>query len=249
MLYSPLKRAGEKVISLIKEIAGEQRLVSMEDVHPFLDAMQKMFPQWVFIICPVHHPQTKYISNNCEQVLGYKSEYLYSLFPTGILAHAHEDDVEELKQCFSFLQDFLKDKSSEEYLGLRLTLQFRVRHNSGKYLLLQDEKASFQLQDGSIVYYSIVKDITLESPFRGVRLDISKQGISQEKIASFRPAALPGKLSKRETELVMLIKNGLRTKEIADHLKISHHTVRNIRQRMFEKYSVNSSIELLNKAM
>jgi DNA-binding CsgD family transcriptional regulator len=36
---------------------------------------------------------------------------------------------------------------------------------------------------------------------------------------------------------------------IIDHLKISHHTVRNIRQRMFEKYNVNNSIELLNKAV
>ena len=56
-------------------------------------------------------------------------------------------------------------------------------------------------------------------------------------------------ISKRETELVALIRKGLRTKEIADQLKISHHTVRNIRQRMFEKYNVNNSIELLNKAV
>ncbi len=57
------------------------------------------------------------------------------------------------------------------------------------------------------------------------------------------------RLSKRETELVALIRKGLRTKETADHLKISHHTVRNIRQRMFEKYNVNNSIELINKAI
>lgn len=44
-----------------------------------------------------------------------------------------------------------------------------------------------------------------------------------------------------------MIRKGLRTKEIADQLKISHHTVRNLRQRIFEKYNVNSSIELLNK--
>lgn len=71
--------------------------------------------------------------------------------------------------------------------------------------------------------------------------DFYQQDVSQEKLAEFRRQHL--RLSKRETELVGLIKKGLRTKEIADQLKISHHTVRNIRQRMF------NSIELLNKAV
>lgn len=79
--------------------------------------------------------------------------------------------------------------------------------------------------------------------------DFYKQDVWQEKLAEFRPATQYIRLSKRETELVGLLRKGLRTKEIADQLKSSHHTVRNIRQRMFEKYNVNNSIELLNKAV
>lgn len=249
MNYSPLIRAGEKVISLVKELSEGQALISIEDIFPFMDAMQKMFPQWVFIICPFHHPEIRYISKNCEQVLGYTNDYLYTLFPSGIITHAHEDDQQHLKECFSFLHNYLKDKSPEEYFALRIVLQFRLRHKNGKYVLVQDEKASLKLQNSTFVYYSIVKDITEESAFTGVKLEIYKQDASQEKLAEFRPATDHVRLSKRETELVALIKRGLRTKEIADHLQISHHTVRNIRQRMFEKYNVNNSIELLNKAI
>ena len=249
MNYSSLSRAGEKIISFVKENSGEQDLVSMEDIFPFMDAMQKIFPQWVFMICPFHHPESRYVSSNCEQVLGYTSKHIYDLFPTGIAAYAHEDDQQDLKECFSFLHSYLKENSPAKYFDIRLSFQFRLKHKNGNYLLVQDEKASLTLKNSTRVYYSILKDITEETPFTGVRLDIFKQDTSQEKLTGFRPATHHVQLSKRETQLVSLIRKGLRTKEIADHLKISHHTVRNIRQRMFEKYNVNSSIELLNKAV
>jgi DNA-binding CsgD family transcriptional regulator len=247
--YSPLIRAGEKIISLVKEISGEQELICMEDIFPFMDAMQKIFPQWVFGICPFHHPESRYISKNCEEVLGYTSDEIYDLFPLGIIAKVHEDDKQDVQSCFSFLHEYLKDRTTEEYYSLRIVLQFRFKHKNGNYLLVQDEKASLKLHNGSFVYYSIMKDITEETAFTGVKLDIYRQDTSQEKLAEFRPATRHVRLSKRESELVGLIRKGLRTKEIADHLKISHHTVRNIRQRMFEKYNVNNSIELLNKAV
>jgi DNA-binding CsgD family transcriptional regulator len=249
MNYSSLSRAGEKIISIVKETLGDQELISMEDIFPFMDTMQKIFPQWVFMICPFHHPESRYISSNCEQVVGYSSNDIYDLFPAGLVAYAHEDDQRDIKECFSFLHNYLKENSREKYFDLRLSFQFRLKHKNGNYLLVQDEKSSLKLKNSTCVYYSILKDITEETPFTGVRLDIYKQDSSQEKLAEFRPSTHHVRLSKRETQLVSLIRKGLRTKEIADHLKISHHTVRNIRQRMFEKYNVNSSIELLNKAV
>jgi len=249
MNYSPLSRAGEKVISLIKEISGEQELISMQDIFPFMDAMQKIFPQWVFGVCPFHHPESRYISSNCEQVLGYSTDEIYNMFPLGVMTYVHEDDRDSVKACFSFLHDHLKNKSAEEYYALRIVLQFRFKNKNGKIMLIQDEKASLKLINSTFVYYSILKDVTEENSFSGVRLDIYRQDACQEKLAEFRPDTHHVRLSKRETELVGLIRKGLRTKEIADALKISHHTVRNIRQRMFEKYNVSSSIELLNKAI
>jgi PAS domain S-box-containing protein len=249
MNYSPLTRAGERIISLVREISEEQELESMEHIFPFMDAMQKMFPQWVFMICPIHHPECRYISSNCEQVLGYRDEDLNDLFPAGIMMKAHEDDQQDLRECFSHLQNYLGDKSPEEYIALRMIFQYRLRHRNGNYVHVQDEKASFKLQNSKVVYYSILKDITEQSPFKGVKLDVYRQDATQEKLTTFRPGRQQVKLSKREAELVTMIRNGLRTKEIADYLNISHHTVRNIRQRMFEKYNVNSSIELLNKAI
>ena len=133
-------------------------------------------------------------------MLGYTSAEIYDLFPLGLIAKVHEDDTQDVQSFFSFLHDYLKDKSAEEYYSLRIVLQFRFKHKNGNYLLVQDEKASLKLENAVFVYYSIMKDITEETVFTGVKLDIYKQDTSQEKLAGFRPATQHVRLSKRESE-------------------------------------------------
>jgi len=93
----------------------------------------------------------------------------------------------------------------------------------------------------------LFRDVTAERPFTGVKVELFKQedqGLT--KIREYKPAARRNALSKREQELVNLMRQGLSTKEIAWYLNISQNTVRNIKSKMFEKYNVNNSIELLN---
>ena len=85
-----------------------------------------------------------------------------------------------------------------------------------------------------------------EAVFSGVKIEIYKNEDSLKKIVEYKPSAARNKLSNRENDLVGLIKKGLTTKEIASQLSISHNTVRNIKSKLFEKYSVNNTIELLN---
>ncbi len=55
-------------------------------------------------------------------------------------------------------------------------------------------------------------------------------------------------LSKRETEILSLIKEGFRSKEISYKLFISLHTVNTHRQRILEKLKVSNSVEAVNYA-
>ncbi len=52
-------------------------------------------------------------------------------------------------------------------------------------------------------------------------------------------------LTKREEEIVFLVAEGLRNKEIAEQLKLSEHTVRNYLFRVFEKLGISSRSELI----
>ncbi len=78
----------------------------------------------------------------------------------------------------------------------------------------------------------------------------------QNKVINFKTGELfhfPGttkeiNLSKREKEILGLISEGLISKEIANNLFISVHTVNTHRQKILEKLNVTNSIEAIKSA-
>jgi DNA-binding CsgD family transcriptional regulator len=248
MHTSTLSRSAERLVRQLHENTYEQQAVTVEDVIPIMNALQHIFPQWGMITCFVKHPDIRFVSANCEQLFGYPLSVLGRFSAMDFCNYIHEDDREEVNQCFTFMHDFFQDKGPDDYLTLRIVTQYRFRRNDGEVIFLHDEKAALQMPNQRYVYYSLFRDITQEQPFSGVKLEVIDTR-SMQTIVEYRPAMQNRRLSKRETELVGLIRIGLTTKEIAHRLNISHHTVRNIRQKMFEKFNVNNSIELLNKAL
>lgn len=57
------------------------------------------------------------------------------------------------------------------------------------------------------------------------------------------------KLSRRELEILRLIKDGNFNKEIADILSLSQHTVESHRKKIHQKLGVSSAVELVKKAI
>ncbi len=63
------------------------------------------------------------------------------------------------------------------------------------------------------------------------------------------PAASPGELSSRQKEVLRLIVNGHRMKEIAAHLNLSPRTVETIKYGMMRDLNVHSTTELVRYAI
>jgi DNA-binding NarL/FixJ family response regulator len=57
------------------------------------------------------------------------------------------------------------------------------------------------------------------------------------------------KLSRRELEILRLIKDGNLNKEIAEILSLSQHTVESHRKKIYQKLEVSSAVELVKKAI
>lgn len=56
-------------------------------------------------------------------------------------------------------------------------------------------------------------------------------------------------LTAKEREVLMLVSSGLTTKEIANQLSISHHTVESHRKNLLRKCQAKNSAELIQKSL
>lgn len=245
---SVLIRAAGRVTYYIENYVDCAGAGQREEVLDLFDKMQLLFPQWAFMTCPMMHPDIRFASRNTPFVFGYSSEYLIN--NAGIdklFNHIHEADQQDLYECFSLVHDQYESIIPEEHHKYRAVFHYRFKKPNGQFMYLYDEKAALHLRGSGNLYYVMFRDITAERPFSGVKLELFRQDQhGLVKIKDFKPSAARNTLSKRERELVTLMRQGLSTKEIAWYMNISQNTVRNIKSKLFEKYNVNNSIELLN---
>jgi DNA-binding CsgD family transcriptional regulator len=242
----PLNRAAETLSSLVKTKTDGREVKSLQQILPSIEMMQLIFPEWTFKTCRLTHPNLDFISSNCQQLFGYKRDLMSEMDQKKIYDFVPEEDCEDLYNSILFLQNFYSDQHPDSFHQLRSVMQYRFIRHDGTVITLRDEKASLKMGQSNYLYYTIYKDVTRETTFSGVKLSIYSN-VTGAKITEFRRPAAVAQLSEREGELLLLIRSGLTTKEMAWQMNISHHTVRNIRQRMFEKFNVSNSIELINK--
>jgi DNA-binding CsgD family transcriptional regulator len=247
MIAEPLfQRSGARVASFIQQYVKLAGAEHNEEVLKLFDKMLDVFPNWAIMTCSLMHPGIHYVSKNCKAVFGYEEEELaVQNKPEKFLSSVHPADQDDVFQCFNFMHEYLSTVNPELHCQYRGILHYRFRKKNGQYMFLHDERVVLNPGSGNL-YFGLFRDITEEKNFTGVKVDIFRQEESLQKVAEFKPQADRNALTRREGELVNLLKQGLSTKEIAWYLNISHNTVRNIKSKLFEKYSVNNTVELLN---
>jgi DNA-binding CsgD family transcriptional regulator len=242
-----LMRSSNKVAAYIENYVISANPEKKEEILTLFENLHSLFPHYVICTCPMFHPEILYVSKNCPQVLGYSREYLIANNNIEkYFSHIHADDQAKIFDCVAHMHAHLETIPCEEHHRYRTIFYYRFQKADGQFIHLQDERATINLQGAGNLYYSLFRDITAERKFAGVKAELFKQEQHLVKIKDYRPAAEQTLLSKREEQLVSLIRQGLSIKEIAWRLDISPNTVRNIKSKLFEKFNVNNSIELLN---
>ena len=242
-----IRRAARKITNYIQKYATLVGTEKKEEVFDLFDRMHRFFPHWVIMTCPVMHPELCYASKNARYILEYEMKDLVEICkPENYYSFVYEDDRMDLHDCFMRMHTTMEGVSAHEHADYRGVLHYRFKKGNGNYIYLRDERATLLLKGSGNLYYSLMLDVTEERIFTGVKFEFFRQEETMKKISEYKPSALRNTLSKREKELVTLFKQGFSVKEIAFHLNISHYTVRNIKSRMFEKYHVRSTNELLN---
>ncbi len=237
-----------KILGYVNNTIRPEGVEGQDNVLKALYNMHKLSPTYAVITCPVQHGNFFYISENCKAVFGYEAQYMADHFRhlPHYFSQVHSADMNDLQDCMKNFETVMGNESPQDYHKLRTVLHYRFRTADGNYVYLQDEKATLITEDAAIVHYSLIRTMPAEAIFSGVKMEVYKDESQVTKIMEYKPSASKNKLTNRENDLVRLIKQGLTTKEIAWQLSISHNTVRNIKSKLFEKFSVNNTVELLN---
>ncbi len=166
-----------------------------------------------------------------------------SIWEDELLSRVHAEDLQKKYRLeFQFFQ-LLNSVEVAERPDYRVITKLRTRNSEGKQLLLEHRLLYISSSaDGSAwlalcLYHIIYDHPEFEVP-RGVILNTRTGAIIDPEERSFNEM-----LSAREKEILQLIKLGRRSKEIAEKLSLSIHTVNRHRQNIFQKLNVTNALE------
>lgn len=187
-----------------------------------------------------------FFSPNFGKQLGYSpADYAglnYKFFEEKI----HPDERKQLALHAVSLFKIFAAFSVEEKLSYKAVSEYRMLNSDEKYVRINEQYQFLELdKSGQLWLLLTIVDL---SPNQDANEPVKSQ-LLNFKTGRFIPFDVEQKaeldLTKREKEILLMIKQGLLSKEISNKLSISVHTVNTHRQRVLEKLGANNSMEAL----
>ena len=164
-------------------------------------------------------------------------------------SRVHPDDLFELKRNGVRMFEFILSVPVEQRLDYKLINEYRIKSANGYVRVIEQHQAMELDKDGNVWLALSILDL---SPNQEPLNSINSQ------LFNFRTGALQpvqplsenreAGLTKKEMEVLAMVKDGLLSKEISGRLSISVHTVNTHRQRILEKLGADNSLEAVQRA-
>jgi DNA-binding CsgD family transcriptional regulator len=203
-----------------------------------------------------------YMSLWIEQISGYPLTKFHNEGIDFLLKITHPQDFALLNHKSAF--GLCPELDTKHKLN---TFEFRIKHPSRNWIWLENDSVHLPLDQESCQILGAFKEITRRKESEMFLWDEIKKMSevlgNKYKVASLDKKATnksetdklnlfynnPSKLiSKRELEVLQLIAAGYSTKQLADKLNISNHTVISHRKNLRAKFNVKNTAELINEA-
>ena len=190
----------------------------------------------------VHSKFDTQLNYPLNDIIKKEPKYFFDLMPLPDFKFS----VETTKKTFEFFRNNSID-NPEDY---KLIFEYRLSDPAGNlYRFLQQCIVLEKDSKGNIWLVLILNDLI---PDKSDISDLQRKliHVPSGKICLFKDefSSSDTFLSKRETEVLGLLSQGLQSKQISDRLFISVNTVNNHRQKIIEKLNVENTYEALNYA-
>jgi DNA-binding CsgD family transcriptional regulator len=189
-----------------------------------------------------------FYSPNFGSLLGYNSTTILEkgshfwdskINPEDFIA-IMENGISLLKLYFQF--------STDEKTNYKLINEYRILNAEDNYVRIIEQHQALELDKYGNIWLTLSiidlsPDQNISEGFRSVLHNFRTGNIIPFRDEKKKTETISIALSKREIQILKLVKEGLLSKEISSNLNISLHTVNTHRQRVLEKLGANNSME------
>lgn len=200
-------------------------------------------------IFDIYKREVVFFSSNFGKLLGYAPSDYEELKHVFFESKMHPEEKHQLAlHGISFLKVF-NAFSRDEKLNHKVIKEYRMLNSENKYVRVVEQYQVLELdKTGQLWLLLSIVDI---SPNQEENSTIKSQ-LLNFRTGNIIPLEITQKaeldLTKRELEVLKLVKQGFLSKEISNKLSISVHTVNTHRQRFLEKLGANNSFEAVSFA-
>lgn len=246
----------EQHLTAYQTLLAAQRFVAedldyavFERHRPFLEQLDSIENSSVSVF-DLYQRKHLFFSAKFETVLGYDLTRAEAEDTAYLNRQIHPEDFLQLMIAGNAFLRFAFALPVPERKHYKVINEYRIRKGDGTYTRIIEQHKALELDPHGNIWLALsVTDLSpdadLSAPLRS-RLVNTHTGAFY-----FFPPPEPepaDPLTPREKEILGLIARGLISKQIADQLYISVHTVNTHRQRIIEKLEVNNTFEAVTYA-
>lgn len=212
-----------------------------------LHQLSKLSRNCTFVV-DVYKCRYAYASSNFVDLLGYDDHKIATLERQGdyLESRIHPDDRAQLETLQIKLSQFIYSLPPEQRNDYSNIYSFRILNAKQQYVRVTSRHQVLE-QDCNGKAWLVIgyMDISPDQK-KSESVDCTVLNLKSGEMFSPSPSLVsPVNLTNREIEILRLIQKGMLSKEIADKLCISIHTVNIHRQNLLRKLGVQNSFEAI----
>lgn len=206
--------------------------------------------RYYYMIFNIYEAELEFISSEIENVLGFEPDEISSMF---FMERIHPDDKNYFLNFENRVAEFYNDLPLEKRGSYMYHHDYRIKNKEGKYIRLLHQIIPIEFDENSF-YRTLGMHTDITHIKRDGIPSLSIIGLNDE--PSFYNIQDTEKFTKsyslftkRERQILKLIIEGVSSKQIAEELFISPHTVNAHRKNILTKAEVKTSLDLLKKGL
>lgn len=213
---------------------------SNDDQHNLASGISKKDSNYIYIYDIVENT-VQYITSSFQRLTGYPALEVTRNFLEEII---HKNDLSYVLKCEGKCTKFSSRLSFEEHFNYVFIYSYRVKTLPNTYIRILQETQALEVDNHGKLSKMLITHKKIEDYNKRPKDDFKIYDKSLNLCIQQKNIKI---LTKRELEILLLIKKGMCSREISETLNISNDTVRTHRKNILSKSNCNSFIELVKK--